>query len=98
MSMKSCYLLGYNAEQSVEIQPTFRRIRFDACYLLHAGFLLGVFLDSEKMEETCFSETSVDFQRATRHFIPEIELFEWLFIRRNRGMVLYEYVITITKL
>jgi hypothetical protein len=39
------YLLGYNAVQSVESQPTFRRST--ACYLLYAGFLLGLFFDLE---------------------------------------------------
>jgi hypothetical protein len=33
-----------------------------------AAFLLGLFLDSE---DTCSSETSVDFQRTTRRYIPE---------------------------
>jgi hypothetical protein len=39
-------LLGYNAVQSVESQPTFRtNIIF--CYLLHADFLFGLFFDAE---------------------------------------------------
>jgi hypothetical protein len=39
------------------------------CYLLHAGFSLGLF-STLNMEATCSSETSVDFQRSTRRFIP----------------------------
>jgi hypothetical protein len=47
------YLLGYNAVQSVESQPTFRsrlhlqgrRALFATCF--HAGFLLGLFFDVE---------------------------------------------------
>jgi hypothetical protein len=35
---------------------------------LHAGFLHGLFF---KPEGVHFSETSVDFQRLTRHCIPE---------------------------
>jgi hypothetical protein len=35
-------LLEYNAEWSVENQPT-----SSACYLLHAGFLLVLFVDPE---------------------------------------------------
>jgi hypothetical protein len=36
----------------------------------HAGFLLGLF-STLKMEAICSSETSVDFQRTTRRYIPE---------------------------
>jgi hypothetical protein len=36
------YLLGYNAMYSVESQP-----ENSACYLLHAGFLLGLFFYRE---------------------------------------------------
>jgi hypothetical protein len=38
------YLLGYNAVQSVESHPTFRR-NIATCF--HAGFLLGLFFDPE---------------------------------------------------
>jgi hypothetical protein len=41
--MKS-FLFGYNAVKSVETQWT---LRTTACYLLHAGFLLGLFFDPE---------------------------------------------------
>jgi hypothetical protein len=34
------------------------------------GFLLGLVVDSED-RATCSSETSVDFQRTTRRYIPE---------------------------
>jgi hypothetical protein len=37
---------------------------------LHAGFIFGL-LFTVKMEATCSSESSVDFQRATRGYIPE---------------------------
>jgi hypothetical protein len=40
------------------------------CHFLHTGFLLG-FSSTLKMEGTCSSETSVDFQRTTQHYIPE---------------------------
>jgi hypothetical protein len=39
-----------------------------ACF--HAGFLIGLLL-TLKMEATCSSETSVDFQRTIRRYIPE---------------------------
>jgi hypothetical protein len=42
---------------------------FDCC-LLHAGFCLA-YSSTLKMEATCSSEKSVDFQRATRCYIPE---------------------------
>jgi hypothetical protein len=41
-----------------------------ACYLLHAGFLSG-FPSTVKMKETCFSETSFDFERIRLHHIPK---------------------------
>jgi hypothetical protein len=48
------YLLGYNVVYSVESQPTFRwnmsplySGSSSACYLLQAGFLLGLFFDPE---------------------------------------------------
>jgi hypothetical protein len=45
-----------------------------ACYLLHTGFLLGLFF-TLKMEVTCSSEESADFQRITRRYIPEYRTF-----------------------
>jgi hypothetical protein len=55
-----------------------------ACYLLHAGFLLDYY-SILKMEGTCSSETSVDFQRTTLLYIPEtrtlqiqISFLQWL--------------------
>jgi hypothetical protein len=41
-----------------------------ACYLLHAGFLLGLFFDLY-MEATCSSEKMADFQRTKWRYIPE---------------------------
>jgi hypothetical protein len=57
------YLLGYNTMSSVESQPIF-------CCLFHAGFLLRLFFNSEGGGDM-LSETSFDFQRTTRHFIPD---------------------------
>jgi hypothetical protein len=48
----------------------FRQVDCSLCYLRHAGFLLGIFFFYLKMEATCSSETSVDFQQ-TRWYIPE---------------------------
>jgi hypothetical protein len=55
-------------------QPTFRRNMsppsyFTSC-LFHASFLLSSTL---KLEATCFPETSMDFQRTTRRYIPEYQ-------------------------
>jgi hypothetical protein len=36
----------------------------------HAGFLLGLFVDPENGSDVFF-EKSVEFQWATRHYIPE---------------------------
>jgi hypothetical protein len=47
---------------------------------LHAaGFMLVSCLahsSTLKMKETCSSETSVEFKRTTRRYIPKIALFE----------------------
>jgi hypothetical protein len=53
--------------------------------MIHAGFFLGyiyfmlvsclVYSSKLKMEATCSSETSVDFQRVTRCYIPEDRSF-----------------------
>jgi hypothetical protein len=56
--------------QSVESHPTFRGNMSPTCYLRHAGFLLYSFL-TLKMEATCSSETSVNFQQTTQCYIPE---------------------------
>jgi hypothetical protein len=67
-----------NAVQSVENQPTFRRNmsppslgsrnKSSTCFLPHTSFLISLFFDS-KMEATCFSETSVDFQLTALRYI-----------------------------
>jgi hypothetical protein len=52
-------------------------------YLLHPGFLLGLFL-TLKMEEIFSSETSADFERTTRRYIPErINLMLFYSFSRN---------------
>jgi hypothetical protein len=42
-----------------------------ACYLLYAAFLLGFNPSTLKMEATCSSETSVDFQLTTLRYITK---------------------------
>jgi hypothetical protein len=54
--MKSCYL-GYNA---VQLHAAYFML---VSYLPHSSTL--------KIEATCSSETSVDFQQTTRRYIPE---------------------------
>jgi hypothetical protein len=60
-------LMGRQADLGSRIRT--KELR--ACYLLNAGFLPGLFFNL-KMEVTYFSETLVDFQRATtQRYIPE---------------------------
>jgi hypothetical protein len=76
-------VVGYNAVGS---QPNFQRnilppswgstkrsskkpALSSGCYLLHAVLL--IYSSVLKMEATCSSETSVEFQRTTRRYIPE---------------------------
>jgi hypothetical protein len=76
------YLLGHNAVQSVESEPTFRRNMLPPSAgsknkpraLLATSITLISFLAYSftlKMEAACSSETSVDTQRTTRRYIPE---------------------------
>jgi hypothetical protein len=55
---KNILLLFSKSKNKPNKKPTIIR------FLLHAGFLLVL------LEATCFSETSVDFQRTTRQYIP----------------------------
>jgi hypothetical protein len=41
-----------------------------SCYLLHAGFLLGLFVDIVN-GAACSSEMSFDLQRTTVRYVPE---------------------------
>jgi hypothetical protein len=56
------------------------RIGGSACYLLQAGFLLGLFF-TLKIEATCSSETLVEFQRTTRRYIPGYRTLHDLYFR-----------------
>jgi hypothetical protein len=61
-------LMGYNAVQSVESQPTFRRnILPPALTLLSCS----AYFSTLKMEAICSSVTLVDFQWATQRYIPQ---------------------------
>jgi hypothetical protein len=47
-----------------------QHFRGSACYLLHTGFLLDLFLDPED-GASCFFESLVDFQQTTERCIPD---------------------------
>jgi hypothetical protein len=71
-------LLGYNTVQSVESQPTFRRnislpSSGSKCLFSTSFMLVSSFANSStrKMEPICSFESSAEFQRNTRHYIPE---------------------------
>jgi hypothetical protein len=83
--IKEFYLLGYNATKSAESQPTFQRnlsppssrlmknpCHKPACYLLHAGFLLGLFFNHEDGVNMFFR--MVELQQTTKCYIPEDSL------------------------
>jgi hypothetical protein len=66
--------LGYNAVHSVEIQQTFRK----KCQLHLRSRRVIQKRNQRETEskqtlkiETCFPETSVEFQQTTRRYIPE---------------------------
>jgi hypothetical protein len=65
---KEVCLLGYNAVSSVENQPIFQRNMFSACFMWVS---CSDFSSTLKLEVTCSSRTSVDFQQTTPHCIPE---------------------------
>jgi hypothetical protein len=68
------YFLGYNAVQSVESQPKFRKnmspVVLATCFML----VSCVASSTLKMEAVYFPETSADFERATRRYIQKTEL------------------------
>jgi hypothetical protein len=66
ISEEFCFL-GYKVEYSVERQPPFRRVLLATCFTVVSCLAYSTL----KMEATRSSETSVDFQRTTRHYIPE---------------------------
>jgi hypothetical protein len=62
-------LLGYNPAQSVQNQPTFRRNTSPPSSFTLVSCL--AYSSTLKLEATRSSETSADFQRATRRYIPQ---------------------------
>jgi hypothetical protein len=65
------YLLGYNAVYSAESQPAFAQVSCSA------------YSSTLKLEATCSSETSVDFQRTKRRYIQDdrtLQMKRWLWI------------------
>jgi hypothetical protein len=60
---------AYSAMRHHELSVS-RVLLCSACYLLHAGFLHGLFLDPEDGVDFS-SETSADFQQSTQLYIPE---------------------------
>jgi hypothetical protein len=57
-----------NPVKSNDVSGQHRRRRDSACRLLLAGFLFGLF-SRVKMKTACSSETSMDFDRTTGHYI-----------------------------
>jgi hypothetical protein len=64
-------------------------------YLLHSGFLLA-YLSILKMEATCPSETSVDFQRNARRYIPEdinLQVMTYFILNFNGNYINFIYIV-----
>jgi hypothetical protein len=82
----------HNVGQSVENKPTFRRNispppsgssnKPKKNYFLHAGFLLDILFDPEEGGDILL-KTSIDFERTTRRYIPEIGPFTTTAIRTS---------------
>jgi hypothetical protein len=67
--VSTALLLGYNAVNSAVNQPTFRRNMFQT--VTRFMFVLPLaYFSALNMKFECSSETSVDFHRATRRYIP----------------------------
>jgi hypothetical protein len=74
---------GIKAMQSAESQSTFRKyIPSPSSTSMkkpsgkqNSFWLFMLYFSISKTEVTCYSETSIDFQRTTRRYIPETELF-----------------------
>jgi hypothetical protein len=71
--VEQCHLLGYNAVQSIESQPAFRRniSPFSACHLLSHWLSWSACSLTLKMEAICSSRMLADFQRTTWRYITE---------------------------
>jgi hypothetical protein len=86
MDFEELHLLGYNAVYCIESQPAFQRnlsspssgpknkpMKKPAWNLTPTFILVSclAYHSTLKIEETCSSETSVDFQQTTRRHIPD---------------------------
>jgi hypothetical protein len=73
VNRRSGWICGLHLQDwRIRQKKTAWRIKQAAWYLPHSA-------STSKMEATCFSETSVDFQRTTRRHIPEV-WSKWIFI------------------
>jgi hypothetical protein len=79
-TLDECYILRYNFVYSVESQTKFwRNIEFSSVGSKKQADLVTCFMlvscltysSTLKTEETCLSETSVDFQRTTMHYVTK---------------------------
>jgi hypothetical protein len=65
------YVLGYNAVQPDEIQPTFRWSKSPpSCCLLYAGFLIELLFVSEEGGDMLLRNL-IDFHQISLRYIPE---------------------------
>jgi hypothetical protein len=68
-----------------------------AWYLLHAGFL--TYFVTLKMEETCSSETLVDYQRTARYYIQEdrtLHVYRCENLRAYIVLTAFSYILLLT--
>jgi hypothetical protein len=62
-----------------------------ACYLFHAAFSLGLFVNPENGGEM-FLQTVADFQRTTRRYIPEDIALQVTRYSNYRSFMVYQNI------
>jgi hypothetical protein len=87
----SCGYIFWDITYYISSQPTFRRnIQALLPTWFHAGSC-SVYSSTLKVEEICPSETSADFQRTTRRYIPEDRTLHCRYTSHRVAIILQLY-------